>query len=154
MDEVNLLIQEHDIDILAVSETWLQPSVSKRVLVFPGYHITRCDRTNRPDSRALVRGGGVAILTRDNLRATTLQIGGSSPDLESLWLSISGPGSRTVVVGAMYRPPASSIPGALELIDQQLRDAVSTGKPVIIMGDLNINLLQPTGRVYVDSSRF
>ena len=45
----------------------------------------------------------------------------------------------------MYRPPASSIPGALELIDQQLSDAVSTGKPVIIMGDLNINLLQPTG---------
>ena len=50
-----------------------------------------------------------------------------------------------MVVGAMYRPPASSIPGALELIDQQLRDAVSTGKPVIIVGDLNINLLQPTG---------
>ena len=56
MDAVNLLIQEHDIDILAISETWLRPSVSKRVLVFPGYHITRCDRTNRPDSRARVRG--------------------------------------------------------------------------------------------------
>ena len=51
---------------------------------------------------------------------------------------------RTVVVGAVYRPPASSIPGALELIDQQFRDAVSTGKPVIIMRDLNTNLLRQT----------
>ena len=91
-----------------------------------------------------MQGGGVAILTRDNLRATALQIGGSDPNLESLWLSVSGAGCRTVVAGAVYRQPASSIPGALELIDQQFRDAVSTGKPVIIMGDLNINLLRQT----------
>ena len=51
LDEINILLQEEQLDILCVSETWLRPDVLNRVLVFPGYVITRRDRTGLPHSR-------------------------------------------------------------------------------------------------------
>ena len=103
-----------------------------------GYTITRCDRTGPPRSKT-PRGGGVAILTGEHLRTTKLAIGGADPAVESLWLSVTGAGRRTVVVGAIYRPPGTSTPRGLELIEEQLRAAVATGKPVIALGDFNFN---------------
>ena len=58
MGEVNVLLQQHRFDILSASETWLRPSVLSQVLVFPCYHIARCDRTNRPITCVRVQGGG------------------------------------------------------------------------------------------------
>ena len=89
-----------------------------------------------------MRGGGVAILTRNHLRVTRIELGGSDSSLESLWLSVTGPGRRTVVVGAIYRPPAAPAARGLELIQEQFQSAAATCKPVIVLGDFNINMLE------------
>ena len=102
MDEVNILLDEHRLDVLCISETWLRVDVTDRVLVFPGYHISRCDRSVPAPSRSAPRGGGVAILTHEELRVTRLNIGGADAAVESLWLSVTGAGRRPVVVGAVY----------------------------------------------------
>ena len=130
LDEVNMLLEQQQLDIMCVSETWLRPDISSRVLIFPGFTVTRCDRTGPPRSRT-PRGGGVAILTREHLRTTKLDIGGADTAVESLWLSVTGAGRRTVIVGAIYRPPGSSTARGLELIEEQLRAAVATCKPVV-----------------------
>ena len=143
LDEVNILLEQEDVDILCISETWLGPNVSNRVLVFPGYSIARCDRAVQRGARNK-RGGGVAILTREGLRSTTLDFGGAHPAVESLWLSVTGPGRRTVTVGAIYRPPNSPIAKGLELIEEQLQTAAVTNKPVVVMGDFNIDQLNDT----------
>ena len=70
-----------------------------------------------------------------------MELGGGASSLESLWLSVAGPGRRTVVVGAIYRPPAAPVTNGLELFQEQLQSAVATCKPVIILGDFNINML-------------
>ena len=149
MDEVNILLEEHRVDILCISETLLRTDVSDRVLVFPGYCISRCDRSAPAPNQNAQRGGGVAILTREDLRVTKLEMGGADATVESLWLSVTGAGRRPVVVGAVYRPPAASISRGLELIEQQFRAAVSFNRAVVTMGDFNINLLnteEPTSR--------
>ena len=113
IDDINVLLQQHQFDILCITETWLRPDVSDRVLVFPGYGVTRCDRESHLGTRTKARGGGVAILFRERLRVKKLEVGGSDPTLESLWLSVGGGGRRTAVVGVLYRPPDASMPRSL-----------------------------------------
>ena len=141
MDQVNILLDEHRLDILCISETWLRADVSDRIMVFPGYCISRCDRSAPAPNQSAQRGGGVAILTREDLRVTRLEVGGADAAVESLWLSVTGAGRRPVVVGAVYRPPAASVSRGLELIEQQFRAAVSFGRAVVTMGDYNINMM-------------
>ena len=83
----------------------------------------------------------MAILTREQFRLNKLDIGGADPAVESLWLSVTGPGRRTVIVGVIYRPPGSSTARGLELIEEQLRAATATGKPLVVLGDFNFDML-------------
>ena len=135
-------------DILCVSETWLTSDILDRILVFPGYCIHRSDRrvarrtTTEPRSP---RGDGVAIITADNLRVTRLDLNESDPTVESLWLSVGGPGRRTVIVGVINRPPATPTARTLNILRAELQGAIATGKPVYVLGDFNINLLNPNG---------
>ncbi len=67
-------------DVIAVTETWLNPSVPDGALLLPNYStIVRDDRTER-------RGGGVMLFIRDDLQFSV------RPDLtvwhESVWIEI------------------------------------------------------------------
>ena len=146
MDCVNQTLQEHDLDIFCLSETWLTATVLDRVLVFPGYRTVRRDRPAPSEGRrraAPSRGGGVAILCRDTLRVTVLPVASAGP-CETLWVSVSGRGHRSVTVGVAYRPPSSSLSDSLDDLYTQLQAVVCAGKPVFLLGDFNINLLRPT----------
>ena len=57
-----------NLDVLLLSETWLRPSTPNRLLVIPGYNISRVDR---PDGRGY---GGVAIVTKANLTPMALKL--------------------------------------------------------------------------------
>ena len=104
LNEVCHLLENQQIDILCVSETWLSQDFLDAVLLFLGYRIHRCDR---PGAR---RGGGVAILVSLHLRVTWLHDASDSDScVEAIWLSVSGAGRLTVIVGAtaIYRPPGA-----------------------------------------------
>ena len=143
MDEVNDLLQRYNLDILSVSESWLTPKVLDRVLVFPGYRVFRQDRVFSRKNKAQLRGGGVAVLLADHLRAVKLDIAGTDPSVESLWLSVSGAGRSTVVIGSIYRPPGGPTTEDIENLRVQLQIALTSGKPTFVLGDFNINLLRP-----------
>lgn len=146
IDEVNQTLQKYDLDVLCVSESWLSEPVQNRVLIFPGYKIIRKDRPKTPGqhNRAAARGGGVAILHRSDLTVTTLPISTSGP-CETLWVNVSGRGRRSATVGVVYRPPHGPVIPAVEDITEQLRTALTNGKPTFCLGDFNINLLCPNG---------
>ena len=148
LDEVNDLLQRHQLDILCVSETWLTTHVLDRVLVFPGYDIHRNDRSTSRTTGTRSgppRGGGVAIITADRLRVVRLKMSMTEPTVESLWLSVSGPGRSTAVVGAIYRPPGAPTSRIIDSLRAELQGAVATGKPVFVLGDFNIDLLKSNG---------
>ena len=148
IDSVNLTLTDHRLDLLCVTETWLTDSINDRILVFPGYRLLRRDREAPTGvgggATAAPRGGGVAIIYRESLTVTVLSASGSGP-CESLWASVSGNGHRSATVGVVYRPPSSSVADAVDELHDQLRSAVSRGKSVFCLGDMNINLLRPDG---------
>ena len=81
LDDVNDILAKEKIDVLGVSETWLQQSVTDNFVIVPGYNIMRQDRTKG-------RGGGICILYKACLSAERLSVPTTAgSELETLWLS-------------------------------------------------------------------
>ena len=139
VDLVNNLLETERFDLLCVSETWLTPETLSRFLVFPGYTVVRRDRAKSTHGRQ-VRGGGVAVIHRNDIQCQVLQ----TPEtrlLEILWLSVTWRGARPAIIGVAYRPPAGSVCQAVEELQEQLREVLLKGKPMFLLGDLNVNIL-------------
>ena len=114
-------------DIVVGTESWLSPQIaSSECLPTDDYHVERRDRQGDPH-------GGVFILAKKDLimsRATELET-----DCELLWCKIDLCGSKTLYVGAYYRPHEGD-----ELSLQQLETSLGrmeSDKEVILAGDLN-----------------
>ena len=115
----------HQIDILAVTETFLDSSISDAEICPSNYVVFRRDRSRH--------GGGVLIIVRDDLKCLPRN------DLncfcnELLWLEIStsiGP----LLFGVFYRPPSQSVADILALNNCLLSIA---RYPIILCGDFNV----------------
>ena len=140
IDEVRLLLQDHAIDILCLTESWLTRDISSNILIFPGYRVYRRDRTAPCRGRNRVRGGGIVVLVRDGVEVAELNIK-SPPDsrVESLWLNITSCG-RSASVGTMYRAPDGTISTDIDTIRRQLEELIVRAKPLFLLGDLNIDI--------------
>ena len=139
LDDVNTLLGDNNIDVMCVTETWLQPDMDSQFLIFPGYGAIRRDRPARGGRQA--RGGGICILYRTHLRAVRLEVPSVGSPLEALWVSLGGC-RRPLVVGAVYRPPAAPA-AAVEDLHDQLAHFNGLGRNVIVLGDMNLDLLTP-----------
>lgn len=94
--ELEAFIIEHRPDIVTITETWLSPDVPSSDIFPPGYTVMRKDRSSR--------GGGVAILIRENIYVTPMP---EIVDAEALWCKIMIDKSP-LFLGTMYRPPNTS----------------------------------------------
>ena len=136
LNEVCHLLHSERLEILCISETWLSDDTLDAVLLVPGYTLYRRDR---PGGR---RGGGVAILVSNDLRVTRLrETNDDEPGVEALWLSVGGARRTTIVVGTVYRPPGALSARLRRSVRSQLESALARGKPIYVLGDFNVNLL-------------
>ena len=62
-EELEMLMQEQDIGILGLTETWGRSDIMDGEFDFPGFKLYRKDRSAVNDKK----GGGVALYVRDNL---------------------------------------------------------------------------------------
>ena len=153
IDGVRLLLEKEHLDCLCISETWASPgNPADSILLFPGFKIHRFDRQMPRRGRRVARGGGVAIVLREELSASRLDTTSDPAGrLETLWLSVTGRGTRSAVLGAAYRPPDSPA-GALTDLRDQLEGIISLNKPLFLLGDFNLDTLdhnKPGVRQYV-----
>ena len=128
-----IMAELSDFDILAFSETWLNPSVTKDDISLLSYHPPeRKDRV--ADSH-----GGVIIYIKDHIhyvrRADLEPIG-----VECVWIELTL-SHKHILFGLFYRPPNSD---ALYFssIEDSIHLAVDTGiQDIIVTGDFNYNML-------------
>ena len=99
VDELATVLQQNNVDIACITETFLNDSVPSEVLHVAGYIIHRNDRKNGR------RCGGVAVLVRRDIpcqRLTSFQC----TDVETLWMLYRRPSMPRclshVIVGAVY----------------------------------------------------
>jgi exonuclease III len=133
IDEIHtLLINDQNIDIICLSETWLDNNITDAMVKIPGYSIRRKDRAAN-----LAGGAGMYISDHiPNRRANEFEF----PDIDLLWIELKI-GHKKILVGACYRPPGQNLEEK-ELFISKLNDSlelVLQYKPesIFLLGDFN-----------------
>jgi hypothetical protein len=132
-DDVACLLSSERPHILALSETWLDCSVSDEQIHLPGYNVFRSDRSRN--------GGGVALYCIDVLPCSILHSGTSPSGAEFLWVSVkTNHFHPSLAVGCFYRPPgapSSSVHDVCENIEAMMLN----WKCLVACGDFNIDMM-------------
>jgi hypothetical protein len=137
IDELEHILHETDIDIICISESWLNDTITDADVAVQGYHITRKDRSGR-------MGGGVAIYAKDTLKVKPRPDLMVHDDLEIVWLQVYGehPNSN-ILISSCYRPP-SATPEYFDKLLDNIEYVSKDGDDFILLGDLNINYQENT----------
>jgi hypothetical protein len=134
--ELRIIANKSKASVIAISETWIDNSVTDSEISIENYCVLRQDR-NRS-------GGGVCVYVRSNLafaRRTDIV----NDNIESLWLELYLPKTKPIIVGVCYRPPthASFIDHWEEELSKLRMDCET-----IILGDFNICTAKKTNPLY------
>ncbi|XP_059807923.1 uncharacterized protein LOC132382078 [Hypanus sabinus] len=128
VDELKAWIDTWNYDVVAISETWLQEGCDWQLNI-PGFSCFRCDRVGG------ARGGGVALLVRENLMAVLWKDRLESSSREAIWMELKNGKGAVTLIGVYYRPPN----GARELEEQMCKEIadICSKHKVVIVGDFN-----------------
>ena len=134
MDELTLTIgTENGPDIIGICETFLDPSVGDSQLSINHFDLHRKDRCETQDKS----GGGLLLYFRLSLnckRRPELEIS----KIETLWTEVTLTNTKPFLICTLYRPPSATSEW-IDLFEEELSVAQTTGLEMIIMGDLNID---------------
>ena len=130
-DEIKLLLAESNIDVLCLSETWLDSTIPDSQIHIPGYTLERKDRNRE--------GGGVLMYIRHDISYDVrYDITSVSSHVENLWVEVKLSPTLPCLISCMYIPPSSRIEylnGMLDILDK----ATAEDKNIIIPADLNFD---------------
>lgn len=132
----NLRVQPNSLNpcIIALTETWLDASVSDHELCIPGYSVLRCDRNRR--------GSGVLLYVRSDLPILWTS---SHYSLELLFVDIRLRQGNMLI--GFYCPPSAPV-SIIDDLDATFSDIHHTRlSSTLLLGDFNINLLSATPNI-------
>lgn len=119
----------HDIDIMAMTETWLDDSISNNLLHIQGYNIHRVDR--------LSRGGGVGVYVKTNIKYDVFT---TNKHIEQIWMKINV-NWVNIAFGVIYNPSRNNYVNFLNDFETTLSTIIPLYDDIICTGDFNIDLL-------------
>ncbi|KAI5755890.1 hypothetical protein M8J77_020447 [Diaphorina citri] len=124
-NEIRTIVEDVDLHVILISESWLKPSLSDNIVRIPGYVLLRHDREGR-------RGGGVAAYVRDDFPhkiVTRSEPFPSNPGPKYMAVQVTLRTIKLLVV-VVYKPPDVH---NLNGIDVLLSDSMSFYEHIIIM---------------------
>ena len=134
LDELSfMLVNEKGPDIFGACETFLDANVSDGQIAINGFEFLRKDRCVTVHKN----GGGVILYFRNILtckRRNELEVS----KLETLWAEVVLRNAKPFLLCTLYRPPNANADW-IDLFEQQISIAQTTGLEIIIMGDFNID---------------
>lgn len=135
----------HKFSVICISETWLSAS-HNHLYTFPSYSAEYCHRDNS-------NHGGAAVFVSSELRFhRRLDLTLKVANCESVWVefhdSFFSQDKKNLIVGCIYRSPSSCGSAYCSALGNLLHKLSLEQKNVIIMGDININLLDPSNTLF------
>lgn len=97
LDEIEILLGKRILDILTLSDTWLNEGIDYEEFTIEGYPLLRRDR-------GYANGGGVAAYIK-NVYAFKERPDLQSNDLDVLWFELNIPKSKAIFIASAYRLP-------------------------------------------------
>ena len=120
------------LDLLGLSETWLNDDDCWEDYEVDGFKLERRDRTTGE------RGGGVGFYIRNTLKYLRMkQI--ESRDVESIWIETEKNNGEKLLIGMFYRPPGET-KDWYDSFGKQLEKASNQSKNILVMGDFNVDI--------------
>jgi hypothetical protein len=140
LDEIyHKLAYMNSADIITISESWLDDTITDIDIELLDYQLYRKDRSRH--------GGGVLAYVHDSL-SVSRRADLEHDDIEALWLELAVDGGK-VLIGTYYRPPGADINTVDMFMNlfQQTIDTIwgETPKSVFIFGDFNDKCLDFLG---------
>ena len=140
-DSLSDYITTNDFDLIALTETWLQEDTPQSLiqdLVPNDYSIKHLPR------QGARRGGGVGVIYKSNIDVSTIPTSDPYRSFEHLGLKLHMK-NKDYVLHIIYRPPPSNANSLTEQMFQEdwsdfIAAESTSANPVIIMGDLNMQL--------------
>ena len=125
-------INENNIDVIFMVETWLNDTISSTELhtYFINFSLFRIDRD-------LNRGGGILVLISSKYIAK-LENSQITPELEILHVSIELNNRKSLEVVTLYRPPEACIKESNEKLNYFLSNINYSNLPFLFIGDFNV----------------
>lgn len=134
--QLRMLTREKAFDILAISESWLNSTVTNAEIEIDGYKLFRQDRLRK-------KGGGVCVYTRASLKTKVLKelSAISNSGFQQLWLEIQHKKLKSILLCVVYRPPDCSVSCLVDDFMENYTHDLTFGKEIFVTGDLNCNML-------------
>ena len=137
LSQLRELARSGNFDIITISETWLNTTITSASVKLEGFKLFRLDRLHKG-------GGGVCAYIRNELKSRVLMNFSSISDrnFHQLWLSVQLKKSKSIIVCVAYRPddcPLSFFEDTLKPIFIQ---ALALNTQIAILGDLNCDGLK------------
>jgi len=129
------VIHDNRLDVLCLTETWIPadaPDAIKLDCAPPGYAALHRHRSLSTDRR-----GGVALIDRDSIKATSVDVGDYT-EFESLSAKLVGRQSRSVVVVCVYRPPGPFSSTFIDQLSDLFDQLVLLDCKFVVVGDFNV----------------
>ena len=141
-------IDNNNIAVSTVSETWLNSNIPNKLIELQGYNIIRVDRNQiNSQNNKYKRGVGIVTYLRDDLDnyATIPNITISDQNLEQQWIEIKFQNKKNLIIGNCYRPPNGSVDIALQTLNNNIETCLNIpNSEIFIMGGFNIDLSKPS----------
>ena len=133
---VRILLSKTKLDVLVVSETKIDDTISDNELKIDGYEIYRQDRNRH--------GGGVLFFVSDLLESHPLKHL-CNKNTEALWVKICLKKSKPLFIAGVYRPPSrgsqlESTENICTYLTNSIRKLPDQGE-FFILGDFNTDML-------------
>jgi len=124
-------------DIISVTETWLLPSNSLKLLHLDGYNLLSI-----PRNKGKKRGGGIAfyVNTIYDFKINSLVNLNLANSCEFTTIELSSSSFLNITILNIYKPPDSDAPTFIDSLAEYIDCLKVNKKYVIITGDFNINL--------------
>ncbi len=129
-EELQELLQEHEVDVLGITESWTNEEIDNAELKLMGYKTFRKDRNTEKSKKK--RGGGVLLYVIDEIVVYELE--NEENNCEALFVSLRIEGKGELIIGVCYRSPSADREEG-ENLNKVIRK--HTDKVAIIMGDFN-----------------
>ena len=144
IDQFRLHFENSGMDVITVSETWLNKDISSNILEMRNYQIFRWDRYYGEIEKSK-KGGGLLIYVLDSSNFTPVMDNSkniSSKDCELQRLELCSDVQKNIVIFNLYRPPTGNVKTFTECLTNVCEDELNiVSKEVVFLGDYNINYL-------------
>ncbi len=132
-DSLRSFMTKNPFDVVAVSETWLKPTITNAEIRIPNYSIMQQDRIDKS-------GGGTAFYICEGL-PYRMRRDMQNNDIGTCWIEIIRPKTKSLFICSVYKPPDFSIENFIEKLNNDV-SKIHENAEVILLGDFNVDYQQ------------